>query len=295
MSLLLLFGGGDTAPSGGFQSLVLIELGGISGPETVVEGTLARTLSNDTLAASGSAGYGGGFRSLALLEIGGIGLTASGGLAVTLSGDTLAALGTTTILSTLAKTLANDTLSAAGFAGSIAGGFRSLAVIELGGISYSDQLTGTLSVTLGDDTIVAVGEVPVVVTGIGSRRPRVGRGPYSLGNYFRRNRDAFTSVTPGRLEYTLTGDTLVASGFATTITGTLAKTLLNDTLATSGGSSVSGTLEASLQNDTLVVVGTTTVLGTTAVTLNNDTLTGYVVVGNVGDSTSRLPLTGVGT
>lgn len=67
------------------------------------------------------------------------------------------------------------------------------------------------------------------------------------------------------------------------VTGTLAKTLGNDTLAASGTPVLTGSLNRTLGSDTLAAAGTTTVSGTLAKTLGNDTL---VASGSVGSPVS---------
>jgi predicted TIM-barrel enzyme len=68
------------------------------------------------------------------------------------------------------------------------------------------------------------------------------------------------------------------------VTGTLAYTNNNDTLAGSGTSTVKGTLAYSNNNDTLAAAGKSTVIGTLGYTNNNDTLTasGTAGAGNNG-------------
>lgn len=77
----------------------------------------------------------------------------------------------------------------------------------------------------------------------------------------------------GSLAYTNADDTLAASG-ATTVTGTLARTNANDTLAAAGTTTVVGTLGATNANDSLAASGVVggDVTGTVDCTNQNDTL-----------------------
>lgn len=103
-----------------------------------------------------------------------------------------------------------------------------------------------------------------------------------------------TGVT-GTLAKTLLNDTLSAAG-TTTVVGTLAKTNVNDTSAASGSPIVNGSLAITNQNDTASVSGSvgSPVSGTVAVTNVNDTLsaagtttvTGSVAKTNTNDTSS---------
>lgn len=90
------------------------------------------------------------------------------------------------------------------------------------------------------------------------------------------------SSVSGSLAYTNKNDTLAASG-TTTVTGSLAKTNANDTSAASGTTTVKGTLARTNANDTISAAGTTTVTGSLAKTNANDTCNSS---GSVGSSVS---------
>lgn len=84
---------------------------------------------------------------------------------------------------------------------------------------------------------------------------------------------ATTSGVTGTVAYTNANDTLAASG-TTTIVGTLAKTNANDTSAASGSPIVNGAVAYANNNDTLAASGSvgSSVSGTVAYTNANDTL-----------------------
>lgn len=100
----------------------------------------------------------------------------------------------------------------------------------------------------------------------------------------------------GTLAATNANDSVAASG-TTTVVGTLARTNANDGVAASGsvGSSVTGTVAYTNVNDSSAATGTTTVTGTVARTNANDSVaasgsagavTGTVAVTNANDSVS---------
>lgn len=105
--------------------------------------------------------------------------------------------------------------------------------------SISSGVSGTITITSGNDTMSASGNVGVLGT---------------------------ITITSG-------DDTLASIG-TTSVQGTIAITNGNDTLAASGsaGSPVSGTVTITSGDDTLAAAGTTTVVGTVAITSGNDTL-----------------------
>lgn len=92
--------------------------------------------------------------------------------------------------------------------------------------------------------------------------------------------DISSGVT-GTLASTLGNTTLAAAG-TTTVTGAIARTLANATLAAAGTTTVTGTLARTLANTTLAAAGTTTVTGTLAQTLGNTTLAASGSVGASG-------------
>lgn len=80
---------------------------------------------------------------------------------------------------------------------------------------------------------------------------------------------------------TLTTET--SPTLSTGVSGTVAKTLLNDTLAALGTTTIVGSLTETMANDTSSAAGTTTVVGSLAVTLANDT---GAISGSVGSPVS---------
>jgi len=90
------------------------------------------------------------------------------------------------------------------------------------------------------------------------------------------------SAITGTLATTNANDTLAASG-TTTIVGTLARTNSNDTSAASGTTTIVGSLARTNANDTVSASGTTTVTGSLARTNANDTV---VASGSVGSAVS---------
>lgn len=151
--------------------------------------------------------------------------------------------------------------------------------------SGSTTVTGTLSRTISGDTLSANGTTTILGTlsrtlsndtlaasgSVGS--PVTGTVAVTLGNDTLSS--SGTTIIVGTLSRTLSNDTLSSQG-TTTVLGTLAKTLLDDTLAAAGsiGSAVSGTLNVTLNSDTLAGQGTTTVIGSLSRTLSNDMMTG---------------------
>lgn len=256
----------------GFRSVALLELGGLSG---IVPS----------------------FRSLALFELGGIGKPTSGtgNLNKTNLNDVLIAIGTPIIPGTLAKTNLNDTLSSFGSSGTNAKGFRDLALIEIGGIGFKYNLTGTVNYINIDDTLVSLGSAPTVIIEVGSTRLRPGRGPYSLGNYYRPSNEGYSFSIPGSMIKTNQNDTLSANGWSQLIIGTLARSNGTDVLSASGNILIDGTLAKINNNDVLSSSGGGTINGTLTKTNQNDTGVSYGLVGNPPAATSRLPLTGQGS
>lgn len=106
--------------------------------------------------------------------------------------------------------------------------------------------------------------------------------------------NAVTSGVSGSVAYTNNNDTLAASG-TTTIVGTLATTNANDTSAASGTTTIVGTSSTTNANDTLSASGSVGggVTGTLAYTNNNDsisasgwagTITGTLATTNADDT-----------
>jgi len=247
-------------------------------------GTLARTLANDTLAASGTLDSTGSLaRTLADVTLSAAGtLVYSGTLARTLADATLSASGALTFSGTLARTLADATLAASGtleYSGTVA---RTLGdVTSTASGLFSAPITGTLARTLADDTLSASGTLvysgTLAQTLADATLVASGALVYS-GTLARTLADA-TLAASGNLAYsgtlarTLSDATLAASGlFSAPITGTLARTLANDTLAASGTLDSSGSLARTLADATLSASGALVYSGTLARTLADATL-----------------------
>ena len=122
----------------------------------------------------------------------------------------------------------------------------------------------------------------------GGVRPLIGNGPIGARDPrfplfepsfpLRTDREIASTGVTGTLAYTNANDTLAATG-TPTLTGSLSKTNNNDTLAGTGTTVIVGTLATTNNNDTLAASGTTTITGTLATTNANDTL---VASGSVG-------------
>jgi hypothetical protein len=98
---------------------------------------------------------------------------------------------------------------------------------------------------------------------------------YSSDNTLRVTQTMTIGGVSGTLAATLADDTLAAAGtVANPVTGTIAATLADDTLAASGTETITGTLASTLADDTLAASGTAEagITGTMAVTLADDTL-----------------------
>lgn len=100
----------------------------------------------------------------------------------------------------------------------------------------------------------------------------------------------------GAVAYTNANDTLAASG-TSEVTGTLAYTNANDVLAGVGTSTVTGILAQSNANDTLSAAGTSTVTGSLATTNANDTIVaaGGTINGTVDVTNANDTLQAFGT
>ena len=119
-------------------------------------------------------------------------------------------------------------------------------------------VTGTLAVTLADDTMAAsatetfTGTLATTLAGVTLAATA-------------------TETFTGTLAVTLGADTLSATA-TETFTGTLATTLSGDTLASTATETFVSTLATTLDGVTLVASGSETITGTLAVTLGADTL-----------------------
>lgn len=111
-----------------------------------------------------------------------------------------------------------------------------------------------------------------------SPKPRLGLGPNALIARRPVANIATLATITGTVAYTNANDTLAASG-TTTVLGTLATTNNNDTISASGTTTVLGTLAKTNNNDTSAANGTATILGSLATTNANDTLAGSGAVG----------------
>jgi len=109
-------------------------------------------------------------------------------------------------------------------------------------------ITGTIAVTLANDTSAITGTSTIVGT---------------------------SATTNANDTSSISGDVGVA------ITGTIAYTNADDTSAITGTTTVTGTSATTNANDTFTGTGTTTVTGTTATTNANDTFSASGVAGNI--------------
>jgi hypothetical protein len=146
--------------------------------------------------------------------------------------------------------------------------------------SGNSTINGSLSTTLGNDILAASG-VPVMPAG--SRRLKIpnhpGRGPYNFTHFRKspRNTAIQQQNDTGTIAVTLGNDTLASSGSPTNI-GSIGVTLGNDSLAGSGAPRITGTIGISLGNDTSAASGSGKIIGSIGVTLAND---GFMASGNV--------------
>lgn len=191
-----------------------------------VSGTLAQTLDNTTLAASGTP-------------------TLTGSLAQTLAATTLSASGTTTILGTLAQTLAATTLAASGTVGSPSSG-TVVETLDDTTLSASGTTTvvGTAAQTLANTTLAAAGTTNILGT-VGT----------TLGNDTLAASGSVGSAVSGSVSGNLANTTLAASG-TTTLLGTVSYTMENTVSSAQGTTSVTGTVGVTLANTTLAATGT---------------------------------------
>jgi hypothetical protein len=208
----------------------------------VIEGALAKTLDDATLAAAGTAPIDGDLAKTlddATLAAAGTVLV-DGDLAKTLDDATVTATGTAPVDGELAKALDDATLAAAGTApidGELAKALDDATLAAAGTV----LVDGDLAKALDDATVTAAGTVPI----------------------------------DGELAKALDDATLTASGTVTdddAITGSLAVTLDDATLSAAGTAPIDGELAKSLDDATLTAAGTILVDGDLAKTLDDATL-----------------------
>jgi hypothetical protein len=128
--------------------------------------------------------------------------------------------------------------------GDVGGAGINARTVEFGAVEWCVEhevdgagITGTVNVTLGDDTLAASGDLEYI----------------------------------GSVAVTLGDDTLAASG-TPIVDGSVNVSLGDDTLAASGTPIVDGSVNVSLDDDTLAASGTPEIIGTVSVTLGDDTL-----------------------
>ena len=191
------------------------------GSDGVVNGTLARTLSADTLSASGTALYTG----TVAVSLSGDTISASGAVlvagaaAATLGADTLSASATATVSGTLAQTLGGDTVGASGAVG-ISGALAATVAADTASAAGAVTVSGTLSRGLSADTLSASGSIGDAMSGTLA----VTMAPDTMEAY------GITKVS-GAVVATLGIDALAAFGTVhANITGTLSITLAPDVL-----------------------------------------------------------------
>ena len=175
---------------------------------TAITGSLAVTLANATLVATGQ-------------------LAIVGGLTRTLDNATLSAAGQLAIVGSLTRTLDNATLAATGTL--ISGSTGSLAVtLANATIAATGVLAikGSLAVTLANATIAATGSLPIV-----------GTLARTLDNATLVATGVSASGATGSLVQTLANATLSATG-QLTIAGSLIVTLQDATISSAGGATL---------------------------------------------------------
>lgn len=195
----------STGVTGTLAKTLLNDTLSASGTTTIV-GTLAKTNVNDTSSASGSPIVNG---SLAITNqndtasvSGSVGSPVSGTVAVTNVNDTLSAAGTTTVTGSVAKTNTNDISSGQG----------------------TPIVNGSLAKTNSDDTSSASGSVGSAVS-----------GSLAQTNQNDTISSQGTTIVIGLISFLNNNDTSVISG-SPIISGSLNKTNINDSISSSGTS-----------------------------------------------------------
>jgi len=188
-------------------------------------GTLAVTLADTTLAASGTQ-------------------TIVGSLAQTLANATSTAAGTTTVLGTLAETLDDTTLAASGSIGSPVSGdvIKTLDDVTLSALGTTTVI-GTLTQTLGTVVLTADGTTTIVGTIVNT-----------LNNVSLSASGSVGSAVSGSLSITLADTTLNSTG-TTTVLGAINSLLADTGITATGTTVVVSTLSQTLSNTTLAATG----------------------------------------
>jgi phosphodiesterase/alkaline phosphatase D-like protein len=240
-------------------------------------GTLATTLDDSVLAATGSETFTGTLATTlddsVLAASGTVANPVTGTLAVTLADDALAASGAETFTGTFATTLDDSTLAASGtVANPVTGTLATTlddAVLAASGTSGAAGITGTLAVTLDDAVLAASGNETIT-----------GTLATTLDDAALASSGTVANPVTGTLASTLDDSVLAAAGNET-ISGPFATTLADVVLAATGAETISGTLATTLDDAALAVSGTVAipVTGTLATTLDGGTL---AAVGTAG-------------
>jgi hypothetical protein len=211
---------------------------------STINGPLASTLDDTTLAASGTAGSA----------------DATGTLAATLDDATLAASSAETFTGTLAATLDDATLSATAeqtIAGDLASTLDDTTLDAAGDVSDTG-VSGSLDATLEDATLDGTGAESIE-----------GTAESTLDDAALTASGAETIT--GSLDSTL-DDTTLAAFSDETVVGTMVVTLDDAGMAATGAEAVNGTISITLANATLTGAGSETITGTAAVTLDDAAL-----------------------
>ncbi|HEU4854390.1 MAG TPA: hypothetical protein VFS89_03780 [Nitrosospira sp.] len=103
--------------------------------------------------------------------------------------------------------------------------------------------------------------------------------PYIWAPLYALEGPATSSPVTGTLAYTNANDTLAASG-KTTVVGTLAVTNASDTVSATGTTTVTGSLAVTNANDTVSATGSPVIVGSLATTNADDTLSASGAVGS---------------
>ena len=228
-----------------------------------INGALAATLGNVTLASAGTLALSGS----AAVTLGNVTTTAtgsvsiSGAAATTLGAVTASATGTLALSGAAAITLGNVTLASVGSLtnrGALAATLGAVTLAATGGSTN----TGQVAVTLGDVTTTSAASLSLNATLGGTL------GAVTLA--------ATGSVlVSGSLAQTLGNVTLAATGvLGNTVTGSAAITLGNVTMASAGSLTLAGTADIALGNVTTTSAGTLSLAGAAAIALGNVTSAG---------------------
>lgn len=278
-----------------------------TGTLATVTGTVAQTLADTTLSATGAFVVTGttaqtladvvGVLSGTVTNVGTVartladtGLAASGVVQVvgsvgqTLADTTGAASGAHGVAGSTAQTLADGTLAAAGARGA-AGSLGNTLADTTGAAAGTFLVSGAVAQLLADGLLAAAGAHGVAgstaqtladTTGAASGAHGVaGSTAQTLAAVSLSASGSFTLTVTGTVVQTLADDTLSAAGiFLAPPTGTVSQTLADATLAASGTTfaPVSGTVAQTLANATLTAAGGGAVNGALARALDGVTL-----------------------